>query len=239
MAVTWEDQGLVLSSRRHGEHDAIVSILTEHNGRYAGLVKAGSGRRMAGVLQPGNVVKAVWRARLDEHLGTLSVEMVRSHSAMIMTDADRLAALSSLCALLDALLPERQPQPEIERATHDIVGRLAGDDWQVGYALWELRVLRELGFGLDLTVCAGTGSQENLIYVSPKSGRAVSAGAGEPYKDRLLPLPAFLRSDVIATKADVADALRLTGHFLNAHVFGPQRQSLPAARERLFERLSA
>jgi DNA repair protein RecO (recombination protein O) len=237
VAVTWDDQGLILSVRRHGEHDAIISILTENNGRYAGLVKAGSSRRMKGALQPGNVVKAVWRARLDEHLGTLTIELVQSHSAALMTDADRLAALSSMCAVLDALLPERQPQPEIERATLTFVKTLANDGWAARYALWELQVLRELGFGLDLTSCAGTGSIENLIYVSPKSGRAVSADAGAPYKERLLALPAFLREHAIATDSDVAAALSLTGHFFQAHVFAPQRQTLPAARDRLVERL--
>jgi DNA repair protein RecO (recombination protein O) len=237
VAVTWDDQGLILSVRRHGEHDAIISILTENNGRYAGLVKAGSSRRMKGALQPGNVVKALWRARLDEHLGTLTIELVQSHSAALMTDPDRLAALSSMCAVLDALLPERQPQPEIERATLAFVQALANEGWAARYALWELHVLRELGFGLDLTSCAGTGSMENLIYVSPKSGRAVSAEAGAPYKNRLLALPAFLRERSMATDSDVAVALSLTGHFFLAHVFAPQRQPMPAARERLVERL--
>ena len=237
MAVTWEDQGLVLSARRHGEHDAIISVLTENNGRYAGLVKAGSSRRLKGMLQPGNVIKATWRARLDEHLGTMSVELAHSFSAELMQDADRLAGLSSVCALIDALLPERQPQPEIERTTIKFLSAVNTDGWAARYARWELDVLRDLGFGLDLSACAGTGSLENLIYVSPKSGRAVSAEAGAPYASRLLALPAFLRDGSNASNAEVVSALALTGHFFETHVFGPQGQALPAARVRLVERL--
>lgn len=238
MAVTWEDQGLVLSARRHGEHDAIISVLTENNGRYAGLVKAGSSRRLKGMLQPGNVVKATWRARLDEHLGTMSVELAHSFSAELMQDPNRLAGLSAVCALIDALLPERQPQPEIERTTIKFLRTITADGWAARYAHWELEVLRDLGFGLDLTACAGTGSLENLVFVSPKSGRAVSAEAGAPYANRLLALPAFLRDRSAASNPDVLSALALTGHFFEAHVFGPQGQSLPAARVRLVERLS-
>jgi len=237
VAVTWEDQGLILSVRRHGEYDAIVSILTENNGRYAGLVKAGSSRRMKGALQPGNVIKATWRARLDEHLGTMIVELVRSYSAELMQDPSRLAVLSSMCALIDALLPERQPQPEIERTTLAFLSSLSTDGWAARYARWELEVLRDLGFGLDLTACAGTGSLENLIYVSPKSGRAVSAEAGAPYANRLLALPSFLRADGGASNADVVAALSLTGHFFETHVFAPHHQPMPAARARLVERL--
>jgi DNA repair protein RecO (recombination protein O) len=238
VAVTWEDQGLVLSVRRHGEHDAIISILTENNGRYSGLVKAGSSRRMKGALQPGNVVKAVWRARLDEHLGTMIVELVRSHSADVMADPGRLAVLSSVCALIDALLPERQPQPEIERTTIAFLSTLGIDGWAARYARWELEVLRDLGFGLDLTACAGTGSVDNLIYVSPKSGRAVSAEAGAPYAKKLLALPAFLRGEGAAADGDVVAALSLTGHFFETHVFAPHHQPMPAARGRLIERLN-
>ena len=238
MAVSWEDQGLILSVRRHGEYDAIVSLLTENNGRYAGLVKAGASRRMKGALQPGNIIKASWRARLDEHLGTMSAELVRSHSAEVMSDPGRLAALSSACALIDALLPERQHQPEIDRGTIAFLRSLGTEGWAARYARWELDVLRELGFGLDLTACAGTGSIENLVFVSPKSGRAVSAEAGAPYANRLLALPAFLREQTEASDADVLSALALTGHFFETHVFSSQRQPMPAARSRLIERLA-
>lgn len=238
MAVTWDDHGLILSTRRHGEHDAIISLLTEHNGRYAGLVKAGSSRRLKGLLQPGNIVKATWRARLDEHLGTITADLVHSYSADVMDDADRLAALSSLCALIDAVLPERQPQPEIEQLTVAFLEELKAEGWAARYALWELGVLRDLGFGLDLTACAGTGAVDNLVYVSPRTGRAVSAEAGAPYASRLLALPAFLREEVArVSDRDIASALALTGHFFEAHVFNPHRQPMPAARVRFVERL--
>ena len=238
MAVPWDDHGLILSVRRHGEHDAIISLLTQNNGRYAGLVKAGSSRRNKGALQPGNVVKATWRARLDEHLGTLTTELSHSYSADVMSDAKRLAALSSVCALLDALLPERQPLPEIEKTSVAFLATLNQTGWAARYARWELEILRDLGFGLDLSSCAGTGSAENLIYVSPKSGRAVSAIAGAPYASRLLALPPFLRDESNdVPDADVASALALTGHFFEAHVFAPHHQAMPAARMRLVERL--
>ncbi|MBL8644422.1 MAG: DNA repair protein RecO [Rhodospirillaceae bacterium] len=236
--MTWDDHGLILSVRRHGEHDAIITLLTEHNGRYAGLVKAGASRRLKGLLQPGNVVKATWRARLDEHLGTITADLVHSYSASLMDDADRLAALSSLCALIDAALPERQPQPEIEKVTIGFLEGLSLEGWAARYARWELEVLRDLGFGLDLSACAGTGTVDNLVYVSPRSGRAVSAEAGAPYASRLLALPAFLREEIEDVSArDVASALALTGHFFEAHVFNPHRQPMPAARVRLVARL--
>jgi len=229
---------LILSVRRHGEYDAIITVLTQNNGRYAGLVKAGSSRKQKGLLQPGNIIKATWRARLDEHLGTITADLVHSYSAELMQDANRLAALSALCALVDAVLPERQPQPEIEKLTVDFLELLSGPGWAARYARWELSVLRDLGFGLDLSTCAGTGSVENLIYVSPKSGRAVSAEAGAPYADRLLALPGFLADEEAdAPDAQVVSALALTGHFLETHLFNPQRQHLPAARSRLIDRL--
>jgi DNA repair protein RecO (recombination protein O) len=238
MAHAWDDHGLVLSVRRHGEHDAIVSLLTQHNGRHAGLVKAGTSRRMKGALQPGNTVKATWRARLEEHLGTFSVEFLHSHSAAALTDPDKLSAIASACAMVDAVLPERQPHPEIYATTLALMEAFAAVDWESRYALWELELLRDLGFGLDLTSCAATGITEDLTYVSPKSGRAVSTAAGEPYAKRLLALPAFLRGETRAPSArDVLSALALTGHFFAAHVFAPHRQTLPAARARWVDRL--
>ncbi|MDX2143926.1 MAG: DNA repair protein RecO [Rhodospirillaceae bacterium] len=238
MAHAWDDHGLILSVRRHGEHDAIISLLTEHNGRYAGLVKAGFSRRMKGSLQPGNALKATWRARLEEHLGTFTVEFLHSHSADALTDPDKLAAMSSACALVDALLPERQPHPEIYAATLKLFEDFAQPHWLPRYAQWELELLRDLGFGLDLSSCAATGSAEDLTYVSPRSGRAVSTAAAAPYAKRLLALPGFLRGEPgLPNVSDILSALALTGHFFATHVFSPQHHAMPAARERFVERL--
>jgi DNA repair protein RecO (recombination protein O) len=248
----WQDEGLILSVRKHGESAAIVSLLTPDHGRHLGLVRGGQSRRRQSLLQPGNLVSATWRARLPEHLGTLSLEPGRDFAAGIMDDSLRLKALASLTALLESLLAEQDPQPEIYAESLEMVARLAGelagelggtDDhdradcpaWLAAYVRWELALLRGLGFGLDLGSCAATGSREGLIYVSPRSGRAVSEAAGEPWRERLLALPAFLTAAEGLPKGqdEIADGLRLTGHFLARHPFAAGNRRPPAARERL------
>lgn len=234
----WIDQGIVLSSRQHGETSAIVTLLTQAHGRHAGLVRGGAGKRTRGVLQPGNLVDAHWRARLAEHLGTLTCELSHAYAASVLDDADRLAALSAACAVAEAALPERESYPAVYDGLLVLLDSLESDVWPTIYVRWEMGLLGELGFGLDLTECAATGQNDQLAYVSPKSGQAVSLAAGEPYKDRLLPLPDFLLSaGSLGSPADVADSLRLTGFFLERHVFIHNRQGEPAARRRLTRRL--
>lgn len=232
----WRDEGALIAVRRHGESSAIIEVFTESHGRHAGIVRGGAGRRMAPVLQPGAQLSVEWRARLSEHLGTFRVEPIKSRAASVMGDRRALAALSALCAQLSAYLPEREAHPALYADTMALLDRLgAAPDWPEAYARWELALLADLGFGLDLTRCASTGTAEGLVFVSPRSGRAVSRDAGAPYADRLLTLPAFLSDEAAsASDGDVADALRLSAHFLE-HWVTPAigRERPPAARDRL------
>jgi len=237
----WTDQGIVLSARRHGESSVILSLLTAGHGRHAGLVRGGAGRRQRGLLQPGNLLTATWRARLEDHLGSFTVELLRNPSASWLDDPARLAALSSACAIADQTLPEREPCDGIFEglmhlfAAMEDPGETAG--WAAAYVAWELALLGELGFGLDLSACAATGQNDGLTYVSPRSGRAVSISAGEPYREKLLPLPGFLIGASEAGPGDVAAGLALTGFFLDRHIFAPHQRRLPDPRERLLDRI--
>ncbi|MEQ1648280.1 MAG: DNA repair protein RecO [Hyphomicrobiaceae bacterium] len=231
----WTDEGVILSVRPHAETSAIVEVLTREHGRHLGLVYGGRSRKARPVLQMGNHVEINWRARLSEHLGTMTVEPRRSFATEAMESPDALTALMSLCALA-RLVPERDPHPNLYEVTLFVLGFL--DDptvWPALLVRWEVALLEELGFGMDLTACAATGSNDLLIYVSPKTGRAVSASAGEPYKDRLLPLPPFLagRPQGGVPNADVLQGLALTRHFLETRVFLPRELSLPNPRQRL------
>ncbi|MEQ1712318.1 MAG: DNA repair protein RecO [Hyphomicrobium sp.] len=233
----WTDEGIVLSVKAHGETAALAEILTRNHGRHLGLVHGGRSRKLRPVLQIGNHIDATWKARLSEHLGHVTVELRRGYAASAMNDALALSGLTSLCAL-SRLLPERDPHPGLYEITLFVLGYL--DDpqvWPALYVRWELALLEELGFGLDLGRCASTGSNDQLIYVSPKSGRAVSASAGEPYRDKLLRLPAFLapgRHNSVERR-DVGDGLELTGRFLDERVFRPRGEPLPEPRNRMVE----
>jgi len=237
----WTDDGLVLGLAKHGESSAIVDLLTRHYGRYKGLMRGATAPRMRGVLQPGNLVTATWKARLPEHLGTVTAELSAAHAAKLMARRDRLGALSCLCAMASLCLPEREPHPGVYEGAVAVIELMLADDaslTDIGLALvhWELGLLGELGYGLDLSACAVTGQLEDLAYVSPKSARAVSrAGAGD-YADRLLPLPP-LRGEV--TAADVRAGFHLTGYFLDRNVLVPQRLRPPPARDRFVAQFSA
>lgn len=235
MAVEWVDRGIILSVRRHGEYDAIAQILTENHGRHAGVVKGGAGRKARGAYQPGNLLQVKWRARLDEHLGTFTGEVEQVYAAEAMLERRTLAALSALCATAEAVLPEREPHPLAYRQACHLLETLGDQNWPSDYVLWEMHLLNELGFGLDLTSCAATGACEDLVYVSPKSGRAVSRDAGAPYKTQLLPLPPFLVTPETSEpdSEEVVAGFDLTGYFLERHVYTPHRQALPDARQRL------
>jgi DNA repair protein RecO (recombination protein O) len=243
--IEWLDDGIVLSARRHGESAAIVSLLTRAHGRHAGLVRGGGGRRARGIYEPGNRVAAGWRARLPEHLGHYVCELEASRAAALLDDAARLAALAAATSLVDAALPEREPHARLFDSLDGLIGRLcqaaSETTWPAGYVRFELGLLAELGFGLDLGRCAATGVADDLAFVSPKTGRAVSVAAAAPYRDRLLPLPAFLTAaedDEAAIAGDaIVAGLRLTGFFLDRHVFAQRpangSERLPAARDRL------
>jgi DNA repair protein RecO (recombination protein O) len=234
----WSDTGFVLAARRHGETALIVELLTCEHGRHAGLVRGGQSPRRRAVLQPGNAVAATWRGRLAEHLGTIECELVRAHAARLIDDAGRLGALAAAAALLAAALPEREPHGDVYRAFAALVEALdSAPEWPAYYVAWECDLLAALGFGLDLSQCAATGTRDDLVYVSPRTGRAVSREAGRPYHDKLLQLPGFLCGQGPAEAADIVAGLDLTGHFLYAHLFQPHDRDLPEARHRLAEHM--
>ena len=240
MAVEWRDQGVVLSMRRHGEGSAILEVFTEGHGRHMGVVRGGASRKVAPHLQPGAQLDLSWRARLEDHMGHFTVEPLRGRAAAVMDDREALAGLSSVLALLSFTLPEREPAPALYRRSVGLLDTIAaGAAWPVAYLRWEMALLEEMGFGLDLGRCAVTGTRDDLAYVSPKSGRAVSrAGAGD-WADRLLPLPLALMGQGPADRAEVAAGLRTVGHFLDrwlAPALGDR--PLPPARARLADLLS-
>jgi DNA repair protein RecO (recombination protein O) len=219
----WTDEGIVLGARRHGEANAILELMTREHGRHLGLVRGGFGSRLKPVLQPGNSVTAVWRARLDEHLGNYTVEGLRLRAANFFSAPHAIYGVTHLAALM-RLLPERDPHAGLYEGLDEILGDL--DDAVLAAPMvvrFELQLLSELGFGLDLEKCVATGSSGDLIYVSPKSGRAVSRSAGEPWSDKMLRLPAFLREpDAMPIGHDLADGFALTGYFLTRHALGPR-----------------
>ncbi|MGE3931782.1 MAG: DNA repair protein RecO [Rhodospirillaceae bacterium] len=234
----WSAEGIVVAVRAHGETSAVVALLTRDHGRHAGLARGGAGRRGRGVYQVGNVVAATWRARLGEHLGTYACELVRAHAADLLSEALPLAALNAVAAVVETALPEREPHPALYDATLAMVAALHEPGWAPAYVRWEVALLAELGFGLDLAACALTGAAADLAYVSPRTGRAVSRAAAAPYRDRLLALPPFLAdAAAAATPAAVRDGLALTGHFLDRDVFAAHGRTAPAARDRLVDGL--
>jgi len=236
----WRDEGLIIGLSRHGESAAIVELMTRDHGRHKGIVRGGRSQRMQPVLQPGNSVQCTWRARIEEQLGTLTVEPLETRAAAIMSSGLALHGINLMGALL-RLLPERDPHPALYQTAQIIAAHL--DDEEAAPALMvrlEMAVLAELGFGLDLSQCAASGVTENLIYVSPKSGRAVSREAGEPWKDRLLPLPAFLTGlhDSAPVASDIEAGFSLTGYFLERDVYLPRNLEVPPARRAFIAELA-
>ena len=234
----WRSDAFVLTSRRHGESSAIINVLSREEGRYAGLVRGGAGKNRRPIIEPGNRITATWRARLEEHLGTFDCELVEAHAARWLGDPLRLSAMSSALGVAASALPEREAHPPVFDGLAILLASFEGDDWPSVYIKWEIGLLTELGFGLDLSCCAATGQTDDLIYVSPKSGRAVSRNAGEPYMDKMLPLPAFLcESGRAGNTEEITDGLRLTGFFLDNQVYAVSGSDLPDARKRFFQRL--
>lgn len=247
----WTDDGIVIAARKHGESAVILSLLTREHGRHAGLVRGGASARARGLYQTGNLLRASWRGRLAEHLGSFSCEMLRGYAGPLLDDPQRLGALGAFCALLERALPEREPHPALfDDSLHllDLLslpatgpgGKERADQWAPAYVRWELALLGDMGYGLDLSCCAVTGETEGLAFVSPNTGRAVTAAAAEPWRDKLLRLPDFLQEggDAYGAAGDLAavrDGLALTGWFLERHVFAPQNLNLPAARTRFVE----
>ncbi len=228
----WTDEAVILGTRRHGENSAIAEVMTLAHGRHMGLVRSGRSRTMQPVLQPGNLVEVNWRARLEEHLGEFKIEPLKSRAAALMENAVSVYGVQAMAALL-RLLPERDPHANLYQMLNVILDHF-GVPVDAGelYIRFEIAMLNELGFGLDLTACAATGVREELVYVSPKSGRAVSRQAGEPWADKMLKLPQFLGGETneAASAESIEDAFALTGFFLERHVYEPRGVKMPDAR---------
>lgn len=242
----WTDTGLVLGTRRLGEADALVELMTRDHGRHLGVVKGGRSRRWAAALQTGNRVRATWRARLDEHVGTYAIEPLDARAAELMANAVALNGVQTLAAHL-RLLPERDPHPDLFEAMAVVIDHL-GEARLAGELIvrFELALIEALGFGLDLTACALTGATEGLAWVSPKTGRAATAQAVAPHAAKLLVLPGFLAGAGAADPAgwgragrdDILAGFRLAGHFLARHVWEPRGLTPPATRDGLIAALS-
>lgn len=240
----WQDQGIVLSARPHGESGAVVSILTENYGRSAGYIRGAQSSRQRGIIEPGSLVGARWSARSEGQLGTFTLEQDRNLAAGLMNDPLPLAAMLSACALCDAALPEREAHPGLFHGMIALLESLATDIWGAAYIMWEIALMRELGFALDLSRCAANGDPMTLEWVSPKSGHAVSREKGVPYKDKLLVLPLFLRPPHPAPlpmgervsepgdNTDVLNGLKMTGYFLEHWIFNHHTKGIPEQRLR-------
>lgn len=237
--IEWRDEGAVLTVRKHGETSVIIDVFTEHHGRQSGMVRGGMSRKMTPHLQPGGQVGVTWKARLEDHLGVFTFEPVRGRAAAVMNDPLALAALNAVTAMLAFVLPEREPHGYLYLDSLTLLDKLGTDPmWPLAYLHWEVSLLEELGFGLDLSRCAVTGSPDDLIYVSPKSGRAVSRQGAGTWADRLLPLPQCLLGQSSLNFEEISQGLMTTGHFLARIAAELSDRPMPAARERLLDRIA-
>ncbi len=234
----WSDDAIVLSSRAHGETGAILELLTRDHGRHAGLVRGGASRRVKPTLQPGNSVHVHWRARLEEHLGSFTCELARARAGELMDGREALAGLNAFTATLNAAMPEREAHAPVFVSGEILLDAMMAHDaahWLPLYVRWEAGLLEALGFGLDLSECAATGAKNDLGYVSPKTGRAVSRDGAGIYAHRLFKLPEFLLDNAAdeTGRDEIAAGLALTGHFLLERVLRPNGKEMPPARLRL------
>ncbi len=233
----WRDQGFVLAVRGHGDAGAVVSLLTEHHGRHAGYLHGAQSSKKRAMIEPGSRVSIDWKSRVADNLGTVTVEQEAGLPHGILDDPLKLSALLSACGLCDSALPEREGHAGLYHGFKTLIEMMDGEVWGAAYVYWEIALLKELGFGLDLTRCAGGGDPQTLAYVSPKSGCAVSYVAGEPYKDKLLPLPSFLKPNGGPLDAEeIQKGLRMTGYFLEHWVYTHHTKGVPEARLRFEER---
>lgn len=236
----WRDQGILLRMRRHGEGSAIVDMFTAEHGRHAGVIRGGASRKMAPILQPGAQLDLLWRARLEDHLGSYQAELMRSRAGAALSGRLALAGLNAVTGLLAFCLPDREPHPDLYLRSERLLDLLGQDEiWPLAYLQWEMALLEELGFGLDLSCCAVSGAHDELIYISPKSGRAVSRASAGEWADRLLPLPAVMRGEGEAGTGEILQGLSTTGFFLE-HRLAPSlgNTPLPEARGRFLDVLT-
>ncbi len=236
----WDAPAIVLDARPFGEGDAIATVMTEEHGLHRGLARGGASRAQAGLWQPGNLVQVRWVARLSDQLGSFSAEMIHAGAAFVMDDPLALSMLSAVCAVAEGALPEREPHPRAFHGLVHLVARLPLGTAMLNHLVrWEVGLLADLGYGLDLASCAVTGETAGLAYVSQRTGRAVTAAAAGVWKSRLLRLPGFLAGGDTAEAADWRDGLALTGHFLARDAFGARHRPLPRARQMLYDRVAA
>jgi len=235
--IEWRDEGALLKVRKHGENSAIIEVFTPGRGLTAGIVRGGTSRKIAPMLQPGAQLAVTWKARLEDHLGSFTVEPVRSRAAQVMQDRLALAGLNAVTGILSFVLPDREKHVPLYTRTIALLDLLGQNDvWPLAYLQWEVALLEEMGFGMDLSACAVSGLNDDLFYVSPRTGRAVSRLAAGDWADRLLPLPHVLLGKGDADIGEIVRALRTTGHFLNNHLaksLGDRK--IPEARQRLID----
>jgi len=234
----WNDPAIVLGSKKYGESAAVVCLLTQSHGLYKGLVRSMNGKAARGIFQTGNFIDAKWSGRLPEHLGNFSAELTKPNAALLLSDSVKLTALGAICSLLEMTLPERDQCPDIYDRLYNFIEIMCqSDSWQYEYVILELELLTHLGFGLDLSECAATGATEDLVYLSPKSGRAVSRKAGEPYKSKLFLLPEYFITGEIneKTEGNALNGLDICAYFLEKYVLKPHNAALPLTRLRLRE----
>ena len=239
--IEWEDEGVVLRVTPYGEGSAIVVLVTQMHGKHAGLVRAAKTSAMRSLLQSGNKVKAAWKARLNEHLGTFKLEMFSSVASELFDDPLKIIGLTAAASIAEQALPDREPVPQIYEGLLVLLETMVAHDekvWLAAYIRWEIGFLSESGFKLSLDRCVATGAFNDLAFVSPKSGCAVSASAGYAYREKLLPLPGFLTSEGYQAPLEFIQGLKLTEYFLSRHIFGVYNKPIPSARERLYERVA-
>ncbi|MGE0221677.1 MAG: DNA repair protein RecO [Acetobacteraceae bacterium] len=236
----WDAPAIVLEARPYGEGDAVATVMTEEHGLHRGLARGGASRRHAALWQTGNFVQVRWVARLADQLGTFTGELIHPNAAHVMHDPLALAMLRSACAVAEDALPEREPHPRVFHALLTLIAHTPlGEAALADLVRWETLLLADLGYGLDLGACAITGATQDLAYVSPRTGRAVTEAGAGIWAHRLLPLPPFLTGAAAASAADWRDGLRLTGHFLARDAFGHRHRPLPQARQMLYDRVAA
>lgn len=238
--IAWQDEAALLATRPFGETSVIVEVFSATHGRHAGVVRGGTSRKITPILQPGAQVSVTWKARLDSHLGSFTVEPIRSRAAAAMGDRLALAGLNAVCGLLTMVLPEREAHPPLYARTVALLDLLGQSDvWPLAYLRWEQALLEEMGFGLDLSACAVRGVNEDLVYVSPRSGKAVSRDAAGEWADRLLPLPEVLAGKGDASNAQIVTALGTTGYFIEHRLLkGLGERPMPGARARLLDAIT-
>jgi DNA repair protein RecO (recombination protein O) len=235
--IEWRDEGALIRVRKHGESSAIIEVFTPSRGLTSGIVRGGTSRKIAPTLQPGAQLDVTWKARLEDHLGSFTVEPIRSRTAQVMQDRLALAGLNAVTRLLSFLLPDREAHAPLYARTVQLLDLLGQNDvWPLAYLQWEVALLDEMGFGMDLSACAVSGLNDDLFYVSPRTGRAVSRLAAGEWADRLLPLPHVLLGKGDADLNEIVLALRTTGHFLNNHLSKSLGDlPIPEARQRLID----